>query len=165
MPEADGIIVYGGLYDDVNAAVEDFAMIKAAHGEKWIGFYDAAVFTKTEEGKVKILDIDASSRGATAKIGAVTGAIVGVLFPPSIIGSALVGAAAGGVIGNLSKGFGRGDIKDMAEQLEPGQAGVVLVGETTLEAGAERLMKRAKKVAKQQVDADAKALKAQIDEL
>ena len=38
-----------------------------------------------------------------------------------------------------------GDIKKVADELEPGEAGVILVADATFEAGAEKLMKRAKK--------------------
>jgi len=165
MAQTEGIMVFGGLYGSSDEAMEDFNLIKAAHDEKWLGFYEAAAFSKDADGKVKILDIDSTTRGAGAKIGAVTGAIFGVIFPPSLIASAVVGAAVGGVAGNLAKGFGKGDIKELAESLEPGQAGVVLVAEMTPEEGIERYMKRAKKIAKQTVDADAKALKEEIDAL
>ena len=58
-----------------------------------------------------------------------------------------------------------GDIKKLADELEPGEAGVILVADATFDAGAEKLMKRAKKMAKQQVDAQADETKKQIDEV
>jgi uncharacterized membrane protein len=163
MPNTDNMVVYAGLYGDVDDAVADFAAIKAAHGEKWIGFYEAAVFEKNADGKVKVLDTDATVRGTGAKLGIIAGAIVGVIFPPSVLASAIVGAGVGAGVGNFAKGFTKGDIKRIADDLEPGQAGVILIGEITLEEGAERLMKKAKKLAKQIVDADAAALKEEID--
>jgi len=75
-----------------------------------------------------------------------------------------VGAGAGALAGNLMRGIKRKDIKDIGEMLDEGQAGVILVGFTTIEEGMDRLMKRAAKVMKQEVDAQAEELKAQIDE-
>jgi uncharacterized membrane protein len=164
MAQPDGIIAYGGIYADVEDARSDFAVIKAAHAEKWIGTYDAALFEKDADGNVNVLDTDATQRVTGAKIGAIAGGVFGLIFPPSIIVSAGLGAAAGAGVGNLLKGFMSGDIKNLAEQLEPGQAGLILVADATFDAGAEKLMKRAKKLAKQQVDANADALKAAIDE-
>jgi len=163
MAASEGVIAFAGVYSDKQDALDDFEAIKMAHKESWIGMYGSAVFEKDAEGKVKILNTDATTRGSGAKWGAVAGAVVGVIFPPSILVGAATGAAAGAVVGNIVKGFGRGDIKDLAEKLEPGQAGVVLVAEATLEEGAEKLMKRAKKIAKQQVDMEAEDLKKQID--
>jgi uncharacterized membrane protein len=140
-------------------------MIKAAHKEKWIGTYDAALFHKDVDGKVKVLDTDATQRVEGAKVGAIVGGILGVIFPPSILVSAAVGAGAGAAIGNLTKGWMSGDIKKVADELEPGEAGVILVADATFDAGAERLMKRAKKMAKQEVDAQAADVKAAIDEM
>ena len=105
-----------------------------------------------------MLDTDATQRGKGAKIGAIAGAVLGLIFPPSILVSAGVGAAAGAALGNLTKGFSKGDIKDVAENLEPGEAGVLLVANATVDVGAQKLMKKAKEVATQQVD----ALKAEL---
>lgn len=164
MAESEAVIGYAGIYADVEDAKNDFAGIKAAHREKWIGTYEAALFEKDTEGKVKVLDTDATQRAAGAKVGVVAGAVLGVIFPPSILVSAAVGAGVGATIGNLMKGFMSGDIKKLADELEPGQAGVILVADATFDAGAERLMKRAKKLAKQEVDAQASDLKKAIDE-
>ena len=164
MAESDGIIVYAGVYENVDDAREDFLVIKAAHAEKWIGTYDAALFEKDEAGKVKILDTDATVRAKGAGIGLLTGAVIGIIFPPSIIAMGALGAGFGGLIGNMMKGFSRSDIKDLGEELDNGTAGVILVADATFDAGAERLMKRAKKLAKKQVDANAEELKQAIDE-
>jgi len=164
MAESTGVIVYAGMYGDVDSARGDFEMIKAAHHEKWIGTYESAIFEKTAEGKIKVLDTDATERGAGAKAGVIAGAVFGIIFPPSILVSALAGAAIGAGIGNIFKTIDRGAVKDLADTLEPGQAGVILIADATFDAGAERLMKQAKKLAKQLVDADAAALKDAIDE-
>ena len=76
-----------------------------------------------------------------------------------------MGAGAGAVVGNLTKGFMSGDIKKVADELEPGEAGVILVADATFDAGADKLMKRAKKTAKQEVDAQADDVKKAIDEM
>ncbi len=164
MAESENIIGYAGVYENVEDAKEDFAVIKAAHREKWIGTYDAALFEKTADGKVKVLDTDATQRATGAEVGVIAGVVLGLIFPPSVLVSAAVGAGAGAIVGNLVKGFMSGDIKKVADGLEPGEAGVILVADATFDAGAEKLMKRAKKLAKQEVDAEAADVKKAIDE-
>jgi uncharacterized membrane protein len=158
------MIGYGGVYADVEAAKSDFEEIKTAHREGRIGFYDAALFEKTAEGKVKVLDTDATQRGEGAKAGALIGGIFGLIFPPSILISAGLGAAAGAAAGNIVKGFTSGDIKHLADGLEPGEAGIILVASATPEAAPDELMKRATKVATQHVAADSDEVDAPADE-
>ena len=65
--------------------------------------------------------------------GAAAGAVVGLLFPPSIIGSALVGGAIGGVSGHLWRGMSRSDVKELGELIDAGEAALLVVGASTLE--------------------------------
>ncbi len=102
-----------------------------------------------------MLDTDATQRSDGAKVGAIAGVVLALIFPPSLLMGAAVGAGAGAIVGNLVKGFMSGDIKKVADELEPGEAGVILVADATFDAGADKLMKRAKKQAKQEVDAQA----------
>lgn len=93
MAETPKLIGYVGLYDNVGDAEADFSSLKDAHKADMLGMYDAALFEKTAEGKIKVLNTDATQRGEGAKVGAIAGGILGVLFPPSILVSAGVGAA------------------------------------------------------------------------
>ena len=62
MARPDGMILYAAQYASLEPAKEDFADIKELHKEKFVGFYDAALFTKEADGKVKIIDTDESGR-------------------------------------------------------------------------------------------------------
>jgi uncharacterized membrane protein len=157
-------VVFAGAYANVDDAKADFAAIKEMHKEAWLGPYEGALFTKEEGGKVKILDRDSSIRAAGAGVGAAVGAVVGLIFPPTIIGGALVGGAAGGLLGHLFGTMKRKDISELGDMLDEGAAGIIMIGIPTPELGAQKLMNRAAKVAKKQVDADAKEIKKAIDE-
>jgi uncharacterized membrane protein len=89
--------------------------------------------------------------------------VAGILFPPSIIGSAIVGGTAGGVIGHLWRGMSRGDLKDLGEGLDEGTAAVIVIGESRIDEQIEKATKRARKLLQKQIDADADELKRQID--
>ncbi len=157
-------ILYAAAYESLQDAKEDFEGIKLLHKEKWIGKYESALFTKNEDGSVKILDTDATSRSRGLKIGGAVGAAVGLLFPMTIVAGALVGGGIGLLGGHLTKGLSRGDIKDLGETLDAGEAGIVLVGVVTPDEGVEHFLKHARKIMKKQVDADAEELKRAIDE-
>jgi uncharacterized membrane protein len=158
-------IAFIGAYDSVDDAKADFDAIKALHADMWIGPYDGALFSKEEGGKVKILDRDSAGTGVGAAAGVLVGGLIGLIFPPSIIAGAAVVGVAGGVLGHLFGGFKRKDIAELGDMLDEGTAGIVMIGVATPDMGADLMMKRAKKTAKKQVDADAKDLKKAIDEV
>lgn len=164
MAKPDGIIVYAGTYADVEDAKADFEGIRLLHNEKFIGEFEAVVFEKQTGGKVKILDTVTTMRSFGGKAGALTGALVGIFFPPALLAEVAVGAGAGALMGNLFTGLKRSDIKEMGEMLDEGQAAVILTGFTTLEVGTDRLMKKAARVLKKEIDANADELKKAIDD-
>jgi uncharacterized membrane protein len=88
---------------------------------------------------------------------------VGILFPPAILGAAIVGAGAGGLTGHLSRGISRGDLKDLGDALEEGSAAVIVLGESKIEEQLEQATKRANKLIEKQVEGDADDLKREID--
>jgi uncharacterized membrane protein len=57
-----------------------------------------------------------------------------------------------------------GGIEELGDTLDEGQAGIVLLAVLTPDEGFDRYVKRAAKVMKKQVDADAEQLKKAIDE-
>jgi uncharacterized membrane protein len=85
---SEGLIVYAASYGNIDDAAADFEGIKLLNREKFVGGYESALFEKREDGKVKIINTDASQRGWGAKAGLVAGAVVGLIFPPSIAGMA-----------------------------------------------------------------------------
>jgi len=164
MADQEQFVVFVGAYVNVDDAKADFAGIKEMHKEAWLGPYEGVLFTKEDGGKVKILDRDSSIRAAGAGVGALVGGVIGLIFPPSIIGGAVVGGAAGALLGHFFGTFKRKDVAEMGELLDEGNAGIIVIGVPTPELGAQKLMNRAAKVAKKQVDADAKEIKQAIDE-
>jgi uncharacterized membrane protein len=136
--------VFIGAYADEAVARADYEVVKDLHATGVIGTYDSAVITKDADGKVHVgKDEIPTRRGAWG--GAGVGALVGILFPPSIIGTAVVGAAVGGVGAHLWKGLSRGDMKDLGETLDEGQAALLVIGDWRLEEALDRAFSRAER--------------------
>ncbi|KAA1422730.1 DUF1269 domain-containing protein [Mumia zhuanghuii] len=168
----DTMVVFAASYADEDDAIADYEAVKDFYQESGlIDTYDAAVISKHDDGKVKIVKKheQPTRQGAWGGlgIGLVGGAVI-ALFPAVAIGGALVaGGAAGGALGALAGhvagGMSRSDLKDLGETLDEGQSGLVVVAATDMEAHVQEAIKRAGKLAKKQLRADEKALEAEID--
>jgi uncharacterized membrane protein len=167
MASQESVFIYIGTYPDESQARDDYRVVKDLHSAGAVGTYDAAVVTK-DNGHVHVnKDEMATRHGAWG--GAAAGAVVGLLFPPSVIGTALVGAAVGGVSGHLWRGMSRSDVKELGEIIDDGQAALVVVGESTVEQALERAALRAEKhvgkaidVSPQDVDAAVRQASGEI---
>ena len=149
MAKPDGVFVYIGTYPSEAAARADCEVVKDLHALGAVGTYDAAVVSKDAEGKVHVNKDEMATRHGVWG-GAAVGALVGILFPPSIIGTALVGAAVGGVSGHLWRGISRADVKEFGDVIDQGETALVIVGESTLEAALDKAeLKADRKVAKE----------------
>ena len=133
------------------------------HAAGAIGTFDSAVIRKEADGKVRVTKTEKPTQHG-AWTGAAVGALVGIIFPPAILGSAIVGAGAGGLTGHLTRGISRGDLKDLGEELEAGSAAVIVRGESKIEEQLEQATKRANKLIEKQIDADADEFKRDIEE-
>jgi uncharacterized membrane protein len=155
MAKTDGVFIYIGTYPSEAVAQGDYDVVKDLHTLGAVGSYDAAVITKDDDGKVHVNKDETSTRhGAWGGIAA--GALVGLLFPPSLIASAAVGGAVGGVGGHLWKGLSRSDVKEFGELIDAGEACLLVVGESTIEDAIDRASLKAEKQVKRQVDVSSK---------
>jgi uncharacterized membrane protein len=163
MAKPDGVFIFVGTYLDQDLARWDYNAIKKLHEEGAIGTYDAAVVTKDATGKVHVnKDEMATRHGAWG--GAAAGAVVGILFPPSIIGTALVGAAVGGVGGHLWRGMSRADVKEIGDIIDTGQAALIVLGETTLQKALEKAELKAEKRVAKELDVSKKDIDKAVQE-
>ena len=136
------VFLYAAVYDEIADAEADYDAVFDLHAAGAIGTFDSAVIRKEDDGKVRVTKTEKPTQHG-AWTGAGVGALVGLVFPPALIGSAIVGAGAGGLVGHLSRGISRGDLKDLGEELEAGTAAVIVIGESKIEEQLEKAMERA----------------------
>jgi uncharacterized membrane protein len=155
MAKPDGVFIYIGTYPSEAAARDDYEVVKGLHAAGAVGTYDASVVTKDFAGKVHVnKDETATRHGAWG--GAAVGAVVGILFPPAIIGTAIVGAAVGGVGGHLWRGMSRADVKELGEIIDDGQAALLIVGESKVQQAVDKAALKAEKHVAKELDVSAK---------
>jgi uncharacterized membrane protein len=163
MAKTDSTFVYVATYPNEAAARADYEVIKGLHASGLVGSYDAAVVTKDANGKVhENKDETATRHGAWWGIAA--GAALGAVFPPSILASAAVGGVIGGVSGHLAKGMSRSDVKELGDFIDPGHAGLVVVGETKIEEAIQNAVTGAEKETAKEIGVDPKDIDRTLQE-
>jgi uncharacterized membrane protein len=155
MSKADGTFILVATYPDELAARDDYESVKDAHAMGLVGSYDAAVITKDAGGKIHESKRETATRHG-AWWGIAAGAAVGVLFPPAIIGAAAAGGVIGGVSGHLAKGMSRSDAKELGDFIDPGEAGLVVVGESEVQETIKHAVTRAEKQTAKDLDVSPK---------
>jgi uncharacterized membrane protein len=156
------LIVFGAAYDDVGVAMRDYQQMQKLYADGHIGSYDAAMATKEPNGYVVLANGDSAGRFKGGAAGALVGGVLGVVFPPSAIVMAGLGAGAGAMIGSTKEHLGKGDFKEIADVLSPGESGILLVTESVDETADRDLFPQAKRSKAIEIEGDAEALKAAI---
>jgi len=151
------------LFESPAQAERAYDALKELHAAGVIGTYDAAVVSRSPDGKVRIHRREMpGEHGAWSGLAA--GALIGLLFPPALFAAAAgIGPAAGGLAGHLWRGLSRGDLKELGDAMDGGMPAVVAVGEDRLEDTLSRAEKPAVRVLDKQVDTLAGALRLAIE--
>ncbi|HTT89547.1 MAG TPA: DUF1269 domain-containing protein [Acidimicrobiales bacterium] len=113
-----------GVYTDQRLAEQDWDAIEASAKSGGIDLADAALVRRNLDGNITTLR--RQSHHGWGK-GAIAGAMVGLIFPPSLIGSAVVGAAGGGIVAKLSRKVKRDDIKDLGDAMDEGDVDLLVI--------------------------------------
>ena len=158
------VFVYAAVYADRDDADADYDTLLDLHSADLVGSYDVALVYKDDDGKVHVTKHEKPTQHG-AWTGAAVGALVGIIFPPSILGAAVVGAAAGGGIGHIFGGMSRGDAKELGEHLDSGQAALVVIGKSRVQEQLDKALTHAEKSEEREVQADGKELAKELSAL
>ena len=144
--------LYIATYSDPDAAQQDWDGIKQLARDDVIEVDGLVLVSRDDDGKIKVKD-NANDVGKGAAIGAVGGAIIGLIFPPALIALAVVGggigAGAGAIVDRRQKKEIKADIEDV---LPPGSSGIVALFEERWVDDVEKALAKADKTSKHEVD-------------
>jgi uncharacterized membrane protein len=141
---------------EAGVALKDF---RAMNREGSIDLIDAVVLVHGTDDKVRFEETADPSGKKWAKRGAIAGGLVGLIFPPSIIVGAAVGAAGGGVWGKIrDKGFKDEDLKAIGESLDPGTSAIIAIAEDKMIERLQTGLEGYNRIARHALSAEAAAV-------
>ena len=144
-----------GSEDEAGAALKDF---KAMDREGSIELIDAAAIVHGADGKVRFEETADPSGKKWAKRGAIAGGVVGLIFPPSIVAGAAVGAGAGGIWGKVrDKGIPDEELRRVGESIPEGSSAIIAVAEDRMIERLQRGIQGYEKISRHALSADASA--------
>jgi uncharacterized membrane protein len=140
---------------EANTALKDF---KAMDREGSIDLIDAAAIVHAADGKVRFEETADPSGKKWAKRGAIAGGLVGLIFPPSILGAAAVGAGGGGIWGKVrDKGISDDDLRKIGESIPEGSSAIIAVAEDRVLERLQRGIEGYQKISRHALSAEASA--------
>ena len=140
----DQVFVYAAVYAGRDDADADYDTLLDLHSADLVGSYDYALMYKDNEGKVHVTKHEKPTQ-EVAWTGALVGALVGIIFPPSVIATTIVGAAAGGGIGHALSRVSRKDATELCAHLDEGQAALVVIAKSRVQEQLHKALTHAEK--------------------
>jgi uncharacterized membrane protein len=113
-------------FSDVDVAWQAYEELKSLEDGATVEIEGVIVVKREADGKVEVQKATNHSTRRGLTWGLVGGVALGVLFPPSILGSAAVLGAAGAAAGKARELHNRSELAEQLESaIEPGHSGII----------------------------------------
>jgi uncharacterized membrane protein len=130
---ADAAVVSDGAttlfvadFDDTGTAWEAYEALKSLEDGRHFAIDGVVVVARDTDGNLEVQEATDHSTKRGMTWGLVGGAALGLLFPPTIIGSAAALGAGGAALGKARQVHHRHDLeKDLEQAIAPGHSGIV----------------------------------------
>ena len=130
---ADAAIVSDGAttlfvadFDDTDTALEAYEALRSLEDGRHFAIDGVVVVKRDPDGTLEVQQATDHSTKRGLTWGAVGGAALGLLFPPTILGSAAVLGAGGAAVGKARQVHHRKELeKDLEQAIAPGHSGIV----------------------------------------
>jgi len=176
-PDADPTVVGAAVTDgaytlfvadfaDLDAAWQAYEDLKTIEDGRTVEIEGVIVVKRGEDGKLEVQKATDHSTKSGLKWGVVGGIVLGVIFPPSIIGSALVVGAAGAATGKLREMHHKDELANELENaIQPGHSGILALVSNPDAVEIEKALQLADAIVQSAVDdVTAKDIKAAAKE-
>lgn len=159
----DNFEILFAVYANEDGAAGAVESLKAMDKAKTINIIDAATLVMDTDGNTAVKQESLPSVKKGLGVGALIGGAVGLLFPPSIIGAAAIGAGLGAGGAKIAKSALENDnLKEAAESLDPGSSAFIAVVENTWVSQVQDAITGYENLAVQTLDAEASGIVGMI---
>ena len=157
------MLVLAASYHDGQAAQRDYGTVKELFEREGIGHdFDASVVQRDAEGKSHVISKHEESTRHGLKWGLAVGAACAVFPAVGLIGGMAAGGAIGAAAGHVKGGMKDSDLKKVADTLDEGEAGLVVVYATNMNDQIDAVIKAEDKYVTEEVAVDQATLDRQI---
>ena len=140
-------------FSDTDVAMEAYEALKEVEDGATVKIDGVVVVRRDAGGKLEVQKATDHSTREGLTWGAVGGAVLGVLFPPSIIGSALVVGAGGGIIGKLRERHHKKELaKELEDAIAPGHSGIIALVSNPGEVKIRKALEKADRIVEKALD-------------
>jgi len=144
------------VYGTEDGAAKAVEALKELDQAKAIDIIDAATLIKDVEGNATVRQESLPSVKKGLGVGALIGGAIGLVFPPSILAAAAIGAGVGAGSAKLAKmALEDDDLKQAAEGLNPGTSAFIAVVENTWVSQLQDIIAGYDNLARHTLDAEA----------
>jgi uncharacterized membrane protein len=134
-------------------AMEAYEALKSIEDGRHVEIEGVIVVKKEADGKLEIQKATDHSTKSGLKWGIVGGVVLGVIFPPSIIGSAAALGAAGAATGKLRQLHHRGELTaELENAIAPGHSGILALVSDPAAVDIRKALARADAIVESAVD-------------
>src|SRR3954470_4138335 len=113
-------------FSETSTAWEAYEALKDVEDGRTVEIEGVIVVKRTADGTLEIQKATDHSTKSGLRWGLVGGIALGVIFPPSILGSAAVLGAGGAAVGKLRQRHHRGDLAEsLQDAIAPGHSGLL----------------------------------------
>jgi uncharacterized membrane protein len=113
-------------YADTESAWSAYEDLKSAEDGRTVAIEGVVVVKRDADGKLDIQKSTDHSTRSGLRWGLVGGIALGIVFPPTILGSAAVLGSSGAAVGKIRQLHHRHDLaKDLEDSIAPGHSGIV----------------------------------------
>jgi uncharacterized membrane protein len=154
-------------FADTATAWTAYEALEAAEDGRTVEIEGVVVVKRDADGKLEVQKATDHSTKSGLKWGLVGGIALGVIFPPSILGSAVVGGGAGALIGKLRQRHHHGELEDQLENaIPPGHSGLLALVSDPGAVKIRKALERADAIVESAVDkVEAEDIKAAAKEV
>ena len=158
--EISGAVVSDGAYtlfvadfNDTETALEAYEALKEIEDGTTVEIEGVLVVKKNAEGELEVQKVTDHSTRRGLGWGVLGGVVLGVLFPPSIIGSAVVLGAGGAAIGKARNLHHKKEIADeLQDAIAPGHSGIIALVSDPGEVRIRKALEKADAIVERAVD-------------